>query len=142
MFKPIHQHLLIKAYSNTPITDPAVCKQMLLGLVNLIEMKAVTEPQAVYIHEKGNEGLTCTINLATSHIAAHVWDKTGLLMMDVYSCTRFDTDKVMAFLTKRWDLDLSLEGERAMRVIELDRNNNLLYVDYLTNKRTNTLTLN
>ena len=97
-FNPIHQHLLIKAIITEPPTDPDVGKRMLIELVKLVDMVHVTTPSAVYVTTLGNEGLTGSINLATSHIAFHIWDTTGLLMLDVYSCTVFDEQLVFKYL--------------------------------------------
>ncbi len=95
IFKPIHKHLIIKA---TGITQPIVRvhegKKFLVDLVHKIKMNPVTKAQAVYVSELGNEGLTGSVNLATSHVAFHIWDKVGLLMMDVYSCKEFDIQVV------------------------------------------------
>lgn len=100
MFTPIHQHLIIKAHINSPFKDAAIAKEFLSTLVTKIGMVAVTEPQAVYVEESGNEGFTGSINLATSHIAFHIWDNTGLLMLDVYSCKHFHTEVVMLHIDK------------------------------------------
>lgn len=89
-FKPIHIHLLLKCVIQRPFIDPENGKQFLVELVDRINMVPVTEPQCVYVSAPGNEGLTGSINLATSHIAWHCWDETGELQLDVYSCTNFD----------------------------------------------------
>lgn len=99
-FHPIHQHLLIKAIVSQPITKVATGKRMLKEMVETIGMTPVTKPQVVYVNEVGNEGLTGSINLATSHIAFHVWDTTNLLMLDVYSCKHFEVSKVFYVLAK------------------------------------------
>src|ERR1051325_2693589 len=102
MFTPIHKHLLIKAVIKKPITSVPQSKKMLKDLVELIGMVPVTKPQAKYVTEKGNVGLTGSINLATSHIAFHVWDETNLLMMDVYSCKDFDEEAVIEFIEQKF----------------------------------------
>jgi S-adenosylmethionine/arginine decarboxylase-like enzyme len=61
-------------------------KGMLLDLVAALGMKAVTQPQCVYVDAEGNEGPTGSINLATSHIAFHYWTVDKRLEMDIYSC--------------------------------------------------------
>ncbi len=94
-FSPIHQHLLIKATIVNPMIDSSIAKMFLSSLVIKIGMVPVTEPQAVYVTDPGNEGFTGSINLATSHIAFHCWDDNGLLMMDVCSCKCFDTQIVI-----------------------------------------------
>ncbi len=103
-FVPIHKHLLIKAVTTKPITEVIEAKIFLKDLVYFLGMKPVTEPQAVYVSDLGNEGLTGSINLATSHIAFHCWDTTGMLMIDVYSCKEFDHYPVMAFIDRHWNL--------------------------------------
>jgi S-adenosylmethionine/arginine decarboxylase-like enzyme len=126
MFEPIHKHLLIKATIGKPITDPFLAKRMLKDLVARLGMKPVTEPQVAYVKDEGNEGLTGSINLATSHIAFHVWDKKKLLMMDVYSCCDFSTDKVLAFIMKEFGGFGKVEG------MVIDRENfDVIYIkDY------------
>jgi S-adenosylmethionine/arginine decarboxylase-like enzyme len=94
-FNPIHQHLLVKMYVTTPITTPSEGKSMLLDIVERIGMVPVTPPQSVYVDFPGNEGLTGSINLATSHIAYHCWDEQRMLMLDVYSCRNFETEDVL-----------------------------------------------
>jgi len=97
-FEAIHKHLLIKAIVRTPIVDEEEGKKMLSDMVKSIGMKAVTKPQCVYVNDLGNKGLTGSINLATSHIAFHVWDETGLLMLDVYSCKDFTEEPIIKIL--------------------------------------------
>jgi S-adenosylmethionine/arginine decarboxylase-like enzyme len=89
-FEPIHQHMLIRGTVPTCHRDPAIAKAFLRAVVERIGMVPVTEPQAAYVEEPGNIGITGSINLATSHIAYHVWDETSMIMMDVYSCKTFD----------------------------------------------------
>jgi len=102
---PIHQHCIVKGYSSDTIKDPEVMKKLLVDLVHFVGMKPVTEPQAVFVTDAGNEGLTFSINLSTSHIAGHIWDVTGLVMFDLYSCTCFDTIDLINFITKRFKLE-------------------------------------
>lgn len=105
MFNPLHQHVIFKLRSISPVINPNIAKMFLYHLVNAIGMVPVTEPQVVMVSDPGNEGLTGSINLATSHIAFHCWDTTGLLMLDVYSCKCFDVATVLAVIDKYWNLD-------------------------------------
>ena len=88
--------MLLKANINEPVTSPKVAKQYLKELVHKIGMNPVTKPQAYYVQDAGNEGLTASINLATSHIAFHCWDYSKLLMLDVYSCKEFNPKDVLS----------------------------------------------
>jgi S-adenosylmethionine/arginine decarboxylase-like enzyme len=107
-FEPIHQHLMIRANIKRPLDDPEQAKQLLYKLVLDIGMAPVTAPQSVYIYDEGNEGLTGSINLATSHIAYHIWEgfygDDGLLMADVYSCKTFDPKLVVKFFNDNFGI--------------------------------------
>lgn len=113
-FNAVHKHLLIRAIVKVPMVSEEEGKQFLLDVVKAIGMKPVTKPQCVYVEDWGNEGLTGSINLATSHIAFHIWDETGLLMMDVYSCKDFTEEPIVELL-------LHTMGLRKINTRMLDR---------------------
>ncbi len=117
------------------VRNPQIGKNFLIDLVKAINMSPVTKPQVVDVAVKGNEGLTGSINLATSHIAFHNWSNSGLLMLDVYSCCYFDTATVLDIVDKYWTLDTD-----GIRVFEVDRNNDTLYqwTDYESRVRDTT----
>ncbi len=104
-FIPYHQHFFMKAYSSETIKDPIKLKNILKKLVRHVGMRVATSPQAKYVKEEGNEGLTGSIGLNTSHASVHIWDNDGLVMFDLYSCTKFNTDKLLDFLKKEFNLD-------------------------------------
>lgn len=100
VFVPQHFHLMFKGSPQSTFTDPEIAKQMLIEMVSTVGMVPVTAPQASYVSTPGNEGLTGSINLATSHIAFHCWDNTPLLQFDLYSCCSFNIEAVMHVLNK------------------------------------------
>lgn len=100
VFTPQHFHLMFLGTPKTTFTDPETAKQMLLELVASVGMVPVTVPQASYVATPGNEGLTGSINLATSHIAFHCWDNVPMLQFDLYSCCPFYVDSVLKVLDK------------------------------------------
>lgn len=104
VFHPVHQFLSIRAISTNPLTSEEDGKKFLVDLVKEIEMTPVTQPQAVNVRSLGNEGLTGSINLSTSHIAYHCWENTGLIILHVYSCTCFDVIKTVEFIRDYWNL--------------------------------------
>lgn len=126
MFIPQHFHMMFKLKSLNPLVDAGEAKYFLKQLVYNINMNPVTEPQAVFVEDLGNEGLTGSINLATSHIAFHHWMGNGLLMLDVYSCCSFELDTVIKVIDSYWTLD-----KDEIRVIELDRNDDSKYTRYI-----------
>ncbi len=80
-------------------------------------MRVVAGPTSVYVHDEGNEGLTGTVTLATSHGSIHIWDRyePPMFQFDLYSCTVFSPEEVISHLNE-FDL-ISYE------YILLDRNN-------------------
>ena len=121
-FIPLHQHLLVKAFITTPIDSEFRSKAFLRHIVREIGMKAVTNPQAAYVAELGNEGFTGSINLATSHIAFHCWDVTKLLMLDVYSCQVFKVGDVVKLIElyfgETTDIHLVLFDRSTMKIMQ------------------------
>jgi hypothetical protein len=55
-----------------------------------------------YVDEPGNEGITGTVTLATSHAAIHVWDRSEppMFQFDIYSCTCFSADEVLEHINE------------------------------------------
>lgn len=116
IFVPIHQHLLINAIVLDTFTSEDLGNEMMAFMVDRIGMVPVTEPKSKYVTTPGNEGLTGSINLATSHIAYHVWDTTKQLMLDVYSCKPFKEQDVKDVITEYFG------GFYVYHALMLDRN--------------------
>ena len=100
-----HQHLLIRAYVENPPVKEEVLNQWMTELVSDIGMKVVVPAKSKYVDAKGNEGLTGSINIETSHMAIHIWSEESLpkLEMDVYSCSCFETETILKKLNE-WGL--------------------------------------
>jgi S-adenosylmethionine/arginine decarboxylase-like enzyme len=60
-------------------------------------MKVVAGPTSIYVNEPGNEGLTGTVTLATSHASIHIWDNESpaMFQFDLYSCSNFTPKQVL-----------------------------------------------
>ncbi len=99
-FVPDHQHLLIKGHILNPPKIENELNNWLSQLVEKVGMVVVAGPTSVYVDEPGNEGITGTVTLATSHAAIHVWDaKTpSMFQFDIYSCKEFETEVVLDHL--------------------------------------------
>ncbi len=69
-------------------------------------MKVVAGPTSVYVSEPGNEGMTGTVTLATSHASIHVWDaeKPAMFQFDLYSCSEFTANQVFKELDEWFGL--------------------------------------
>ena len=97
MFTLNHLHLLVRGYIQNPPKDETILNQWLTDLVKKVRMVVVAGPSSIYVDEPGNEGITGTVTLATSHAAIHVWDKPNpaFFQFDIYSCSEFSADEVL-----------------------------------------------
>jgi S-adenosylmethionine/arginine decarboxylase-like enzyme len=96
-FTPYHQHLLVKCWVTNPPKKEGLLNDWFTNLVETVGMKVVAGPTSVYVSDPGNEGLTGTVTLATSHASVHIWDTLELPMVqfDIYSCKEFSLEQVM-----------------------------------------------
>lgn len=102
MFNPNHVHLIVRGFVNQPPRTEESLNIWLKELVDKVDMVVVAGPTSVYVTEPGNEGVTGTITLATSHASIHVWDNISpsLVQFDIYSCKEYDIDVVLTHLNQ------------------------------------------
>jgi len=102
MFTPNHLHLLVKGHIKNPPKSEEILNQWFKELVNKVRMVVVAGPTSVYVDEPGNEGITGTVTLATSHAAIHIWDKQepAMFQFDIYSCSCFEASEVIEHLNE------------------------------------------
>lgn len=107
MFIPDHLHLLVKGYIKSPPQTEKVLNEWLEQLVQKVGMKVVAGPTSVYVNEPGNEGITGTVTLATSHSSIHVWDaqNPAMFQFDLYSCSQFTPDQVLEHINEWFILE-------------------------------------
>lgn len=107
MFKPNHIHLLVKGYLKSPPKNEKILNIFFTELVNEVGMKVVAGPTSVYVSEPGNEGMTGTVTLATSHASIHVWDNQtpAMFQFDLYSCSKFTVKQVLNEIDEWFGLD-------------------------------------
>ena len=119
MFIPNHLHLLVKGYIKTPPQTENVLNEWFRQLVTKVGMKVVAGPTSVYVNEPGNEGITGTVTLATSHASIHVWDNDNppMFQFDLYSCCEFSPKVVLKHIDDWFEL---IEAHYQM----IDRNGN------------------
>ncbi len=119
MFVPNHLHLLVKGNIKTPPKTEKLLNIWFGQLVTNVGMKVVAGPTSVYVNEPGNEGITGTVTLATSHASIHVWDMDNppMFQFDLYSCSDFTAKQVLDHIDDWFGL---LEAHYQM----IDRNGN------------------
>lgn len=122
-FVPFHQHMIVKCWVLNPPKDVDVLNKWLIDLVHAVDMKVVAGPTSVYVADPGNEGLTGTITLATSHASIHIWDsiELPLIQFDLYSCKPYDSQIIIDHLNQ-WNL-------HSYNWIMLDRNDNIKVIE-------------
>jgi S-adenosylmethionine/arginine decarboxylase-like enzyme len=106
MFDPYHQHLLVKCTFKNQLREVEKLNKWFRDLVEKVGMKVVAGPTSVMVSEPGNEGLTGTVTLATSHASIHIWDevKPYMLQFDIYSCKCFDVNVVLEHMNDTFDI--------------------------------------
>lgn len=137
MFIPYHQHLLVKATIKKATKSTEEINNWFSKLVEKVGMVVVAGPTSVYIDELGNEGLTGTVTLATSHASIHIWDATDPMcfQFDIYSCKCYDIQVVIDHLHEQFDLiDFDF--------MEIDRNENMKIVKSGFGKENKIISLN
>ena len=110
MFIPNHLHLLVKGYISNPPQSEEILNQWFRELVNKGGMVVVAGPTSVYVNESGNEGITGTVTLATSHASIHVWDaqQPAMFQFDLYSCSDFTPDQVLNHINEHFNLQSTI----------------------------------
>jgi len=132
MFTPNHLHLLVKGHVKNPPKSEEVLNQWFKELVNKVRMVVVAGPTSVYVDEPGNEGITGTVTLATSHAAIHVWDKQepAMFQFDIYSCSCFEVSEVIEHLNQFELTDcewLFIDRNDGLKIVDSGSNNMLNY---------------
>lgn len=132
MFTPNHLHLLVKGHLKNPPKSEEVLNQWFKELVNKVRMVVVAGPTSIYVDEPGNEGITGTVTLATSHAAIHVWDKQdpAMFQFDIYSCSCFEASEVIEHLNNFELTDcewLFIDRNEGLKIVDSGSNNMLNY---------------
>ncbi len=71
-------------------------------------MKVMLPPTSAWCNEPGNEGITSTVILTTSHCAMHIWNlpepEPSIMQFDLYSCAPFEVMEVIEYITKHFSV--------------------------------------
>lgn len=122
-FIPNHLHLIVKGYFKNPPKEVSVLNNWFSRLVEKVRMVVIAGPTSVYVNEEGNEGLTGTVTLATSHSSIHIWDayEVPMFQFDIYSCSCFTAEEVLEHLNEfelvSYDY-IFIDRNESMKIIE------------------------
>jgi S-adenosylmethionine/arginine decarboxylase-like enzyme len=96
-----HLHLMVRAEIERPIKTEEEAVAWLKDLVERIDMKIAAGPISKYVDMPGNEGVTATVSVETSHIAFHIWEKLDpmIIQFDLYTCGELDYIDVLDHLS-------------------------------------------
>jgi S-adenosylmethionine/arginine decarboxylase-like enzyme len=121
-----HKHLIVRAEILKPIEDVAFATEWMRELVDKIGMQVLQGPWSAYEGSPGNQGITTSVILTTSHAVAHFWSEPtpALLEFDLYSCACFDIEDVIC----HFDILNPVKIEYKF----LDRKNNLEEISHQT----------
>ncbi len=120
-----HHHLILNAVVENDHTSVQTCRDWLNALVPKIHMNILVPANCIRCDDPGNEGITGTVVISTSHAAFHYWSPDSAcpsrLSFCLYSCAPFDPDVVYAHVDEFW-------GIQSSRLKVFDRNWDILEI--------------
>jgi len=58
---PLHNHLLVNGYTNTPFDHEGLTIKWMKEIVESVDMKVIQGPFASYVEKEGNRGMTAAV---------------------------------------------------------------------------------
>jgi S-adenosylmethionine/arginine decarboxylase-like enzyme len=95
-----HLALDVRACDRNKVTSEAILRSWVRELVDRIGMRAYGDPIVEHFasHDSSVGGYSVVQLIETSNIVGHFVDSSGDAYIDVFSCARFDRDRVIAFV--------------------------------------------
>ena len=91
-----HMHALIKIHAKNPkALDTEGLKDWVRTVIEHQKMEIVNGPFVTNVTDAGNEGPTGGCHIKTSHFAFHIWEETGLIQADLYTCGVLDVQALV-----------------------------------------------
>jgi S-adenosylmethionine/arginine decarboxylase-like enzyme len=119
-----HLHLLARATVNNPPSDQTLARLQLQDLIDAIDMRTLSGPHSEYVYTPGNQGMTVSAIIETSHIVMHTWDEQSpaLIQLDVYSCKQFDIATVFEWFEQYKPVTVEYKFlDRELGLTEIER---------------------
>ena len=108
-------HIIVDAYNCDPqiLGDKHNLKTVIRDIVELCEMKILHGP-VILEGVPQNPGITGFAILDFSHISIHTFTAENEICIDVFSCKKYDYDKVKHYVMNKFNLD-----EKYVKYIEI-----------------------
>lgn len=105
-------HLIVDvSHANAAVSDPEAIRTFLINMATATEMSVLAGPLvAEGIPE--NPGITGFVIVDFSHVSVHTFTKYGEAMIDVFSCRKYDPEKVRALCRKTFGTEGSEVREK------------------------------
>ena len=119
-----HLHLIVQATIKNPPQEHECEKvsNFMNDMVDHVRMRVMIPPATAWCADAGNEGITSIVVLTTSHAVVHIWNMPepydSKFEFDLYSCSAFTPEEVIAKIQESWDVT-------SIYYKFLDRENNL-----------------
>lgn len=97
------KHILVHGCLAEPLYEDFVkpLEKWFEGLVEAVNMNILVAPSAVWCDTIGNEGITGSVIIDTSHASIHIWNTDEpFFKFDLFSCKDYDVDTVIKELKK------------------------------------------
>ena len=74
----------------------------------LLDMQIITRPYVISWLDKGSRipGISGFVIIAESHVSIHTYPETNKLFMDLFSCKAFDSELLINFVKKTFDIKI------------------------------------
>lgn len=97
------QRLLIEGYYQEPMTE-ARLERLMVELCEALKLRPYAPP-TIYAPASGmgraeNAGFDAFMPLIDSGLSAYVWSKPSFSSILIYSCTKFDEQEALSFVTE------------------------------------------
>ena len=96
--------------------------KLILDIPKLINMKIMSGPNLIRDYKKGHEGLTGFAIINFSHISIHTFSDSEECFIDIFSCKKFDHEKIRNFLYKKLNVKKDAVNTTEVRYSQQDKN--------------------
>ncbi|PIP24841.1 MAG: hypothetical protein COX34_01995 [Candidatus Nealsonbacteria bacterium CG23_combo_of_CG06-09_8_20_14_all_36_12] len=93
-------HIIFDAFDCNKkfLNDEKFILEILFEIPKIIKMRILSGPNLVRDYDKINPGITGFAIIDKSHISIHTFVKTREIYIDVFSCQKFDYQKIKKYL--------------------------------------------